>query len=122
MTRQAALGEALGNAGTLPRPGTAEQDPLENFVCSGARARARLQPVLQLLDELESLPIASLPSVLTVRREVSLGIDADWQPVMQFDSPLDTRSTPLKHRMMAIAGERIFQLSGASPTYGQRLL
>ena len=110
------LGEAFRETQVrYPRPGIAEQDPAEFYQSAVSTIRAAIEQARISPHRVAALSIDSQAGGI-------LGIDADWKPVMHFDSPLDTRSTPLKQRMMATAGERIFQLSGASPTYGQKLL
>jgi xylulokinase len=110
------LGEAFRETQIrYPRPGIAEQDPAEFYQSAVGTIRAAIEEARISPHRVAALSIDSQAGGI-------LGIDANWQPVMQFDSPLDTRSTPLKHRMMATAGKRIFQLSGASPTYGQKIL
>ena len=110
------LGEAFRETQIrYPRPGIAEQDPAEFYQSAVSTIRAAIEQARISPDRVAALSIDSQAGGI-------LGIDADWQPVMHFDSPLDTRSTPLKHRMMATAGKRIFQLSGTSPTYGQKIL
>ena len=98
-----------------PRPGVAEQDPLEFYQSAVATIRAAVEQAGISPHRVAALSVDSQAGGI-------LAIDAHWQPVMHFDSPLDTRSTPLKQRMMATAGKRIFELSGASPTYGQKIL
>jgi xylulokinase len=110
------LGEAFRETQIrYPRPGIAEQDPAEFYQSAVGTIRAAIEQARISSHRVAALSIDSQAGGI-------LGIDADWQPVMHFDSPLDTRSTSLKRRMMATAGERIFQLSGASPTYGQKIL
>jgi xylulokinase len=110
------LGEAFRETQIrYPRPGIAEQDPAEFYLSAVGTIRAAIEQARISPHRVAALSIDSQAGGI-------LGIDADWQPVMHFDSPLDTRSTPLKHRMMATAGKRIFQLSGTSPTYGQKIL
>lgn len=51
-----------------------------------------------------------------------MAIDRFWRPVTHFDSPLDTRSNAKKPRMMAVADDRVVELAGTPPTYGQKIL
>jgi len=110
------LGEAFQETEVCyPCPGVAEQEPAEFYrsaiaTVRGAMERAGVDPA-----RVAALSIDSQAGGI-------MGIDRHWQPVTHFDSPLDTRSNAQKQRMMTAAGDRILELAGTSPTYGQKIL
>jgi xylulokinase len=113
-------GNLLGDAAQetevhYPRPGFAEQDPAEFYHSAIATIRAALAKAGIDPSRVAALSIDSQAGGI-------MGIDGHWHPVTHFDSPLDTRSNPQKHRMMSVAGDRILELAGTPPTYGQKIL
>jgi len=110
------LGEAFQETEVhCPRPGLVEQDPAEFYRSTVATIRAAVDRAGINAAGVRALSIDSQAGGI-------MAIDRSWQPVTHFDSPLDTRSNAQKLRMMATAGNRILELAGAPPTYGQKIL
>ena len=97
------------------RPRVAEQDPAEFYRSAVTTLRAALEQAGINSARIAALSIDSQAGGI-------MGIDRHWQPVTPFDSPLDTRSNAQKQRMMTAAGDRILELAGTPPTYGQKIL
>jgi xylulokinase len=98
-----------------PRPGVAEQNPAEFYRSTIATIREAVGRAGINAASIRALSIDSQAGGI-------MAIDGSWQPVTHFDSPLDTRSNAQKQSMMAAAGNRILELSGTPPTYGQKIL
>jgi len=110
------LGEACVETEVrFPRPGLAEQEPDEFY----RSAMTTIQGALER-GHIDSSRIAALS--ISSQAGGIMAIDRSWRPVTHFDSPLDTRSNAQKQRMMTVAGNRIIELAGTPPTYGQKIL
>jgi len=110
------LGEACQETEIrYPHPGLAEQDPADFYHSAVSTIRGALEKSRVNPGRIAALSISSQAGGI-------MAIDRSWQPVMHFDSPLDTRSNAAKQHMMAVAGDRIVELAGTPPTYGQKIL
>lgn len=110
------LGEAcVGTQVRYPGAGLAEQDPGEFYRSAITTIRGALEK-----SRIDSGRIAALS--ISSQAGGIMAIDRSWLPVTHFDSPLDTRSNVQKQRMMTVAGNRIIELAGTPPTYGQKIL
>ncbi len=92
-----------------PRPGHVEQDPSE-LLESAVRA------IRQVLEQSGVSPGDVAGVAFSGQMAGILLVDEQWEPVIPYDSWLDTRCTPQVQRMKQHA-ERIVELSGGPPTY-----